>query len=41
MVRINRQWSVVGDIELLQGGIYGLTAAFYGIAFQGGVRFAW
>jgi hypothetical protein len=40
-VRINRQWSVLNELELKQSGGDGLTAAFYGVALRGGARFAW
>jgi hypothetical protein len=41
MVHLNEQWSVVSELELLQSGIAGLTATFYGFAWRGGVRVLW
>jgi len=40
-VRINDNWSVLGELELKQSGGDGLTTAFYGVALRGGARFAW
>ena len=41
VIPIAGQWSIISEIELFQSGIDGLTTTFYGIAFRGGVRFAW
>ena len=41
LIRINNQWSIVNDIELLQSGGTALTTNFYGIVYRGGVRFSW
>ena len=41
IARVDNKWSVTGEVELLQSGIDGLTASFYGIAFRGGVKYAW
>jgi hypothetical protein len=35
------QISLINEIELYQSGSSGLTANFYGIAYKGGVLFAW
>ena len=40
-IRITEQWSIINGLELFQGGIDGLTTAFYGIAYRGGLRFVW
>ena len=40
-VHINKQWSIINDIELLQSGSVGLSANFYGINWRGGVKFTW
>ena len=40
-VRINRNWSVLNELEIKQSGIAGLTTTFYGIALRGGARFTW
>jgi len=40
-VRINRQWSILNELELKQSGGDGLSAAFYGVAMRGGARFTW
>lgn len=41
LLRINDQWAIINDLELLQSGSIGLTASFYGIAYRGGFRFTW
>jgi len=40
-VHLNRQWSLLNELELKQSGGDGLTAAFYGIALRAGARFTW
>jgi len=41
MVCIRERWMVIGILEFLQSGGTGLSTNFYGISFQGGVRFTW
>jgi hypothetical protein len=41
ILRLSSSWFLVNEIELKQSGSLGLSAAFYGIAWRGGVRFAW
>jgi len=40
-IHLNRQWSILNELELKQSGGDGLTAAFYGVALHTGVRFTW
>ena len=40
-IHITNQWSLLSAIELLQSGGDGLTTAFYGIAYSGGLKFVW
>jgi hypothetical protein len=40
-VRVNDNWSVINDLILLQSGLDGFTAIFYGIAWRGGVKYSW
>jgi len=39
--RFNTQWSLVGELEFIQSGSISLTAAFYGFACRGGLRYRW
>jgi len=41
VIRFNKTWSMLNEIELMQSGIDGLTTTFYGISYKGGVRFSW
>ena len=41
IVRLNEQWVLINDLELMQSGSVGLSANFYGIAWRGGVQFTW
>jgi len=38
---LNKNFSIYNKIEIMQSGMDGLTAAFYGFAWQGGVKFSW
>jgi hypothetical protein len=40
-VNLNDNWSIVNDVELLQSGLDGFTATYYGIAWRGGVKYKW
>jgi hypothetical protein len=40
-VRINNDWSIHNEVKLAQSGGDGLSSIFYGIAWQGGVRYSW
>jgi hypothetical protein len=40
-VHINRQWSLLNELELKQSGGDGLSATFYGAALRTGARFTW
>lgn len=41
LIHLSEKWSLINNIELLQSGSVALSANFYGIAYRGGVRFAW
>ena len=38
---LNSSWKIVNDIELMQSGGDGLSAAFYGISLRTGAKFTW
>jgi len=40
-VHINRQWSLLNELDLKQSGGDGLSAAFFGVALRAGARFTW
>jgi hypothetical protein len=40
-LRLNEHWAIVNDLELMQSGIDGFSAAFYGFAWRGGAKFSW
>ncbi|MCL2762497.1 MAG: hypothetical protein FWD36_04725 [Treponema sp.] len=40
-IHVTGRWTILFELELLQSGGDGLTSTFYGIAYRGGVRFAW
>jgi len=40
-IHINRQWSLLNELELKQSGGDGLSAAFYGAALRTGAKFSW
>jgi len=40
-ILINRNWSVLNVIELMQSGGDGLTTTFYGLSWKGGAKFSW
>jgi len=40
-VRINGNWSVLGELEARQSGGDGLSAAFYAVALRTGARLTW
>ena len=41
LLRFNKQWSMINNLELVQSGSVALAANFYGIAYRGGVRYTW
>jgi len=41
VVILNKNWSIINEVELRQSGGDGLTATFYGLSWRGGVRFSW
>ena len=40
-IYVTSQWTLAFELELLQSGGGGLTSAFYGIAYRGGMKLAW
>ena len=40
-VRINQNWSVINELELMQSGSVALSSIFHGIAWKGGLQFKW
>ncbi|MCL2229549.1 MAG: hypothetical protein FWC01_00470 [Treponema sp.] len=39
--RLNKNFSIHNEIEIMQSGMDGLTATFYGFAWRGGVKYSW
>ena len=40
-IRINKMVTILNELVLMQSGIDGMTTAFYGISYKGGVRLSW
>jgi hypothetical protein len=40
-VRLNENWSIINNLELMQSGSVALSSNFYGIAWKGGVKYTW
>jgi hypothetical protein len=40
-IEIGRRLYFINEVELYQTGSIGLTAAFYGIAYRGGIKYQW
>jgi hypothetical protein len=40
-MRLNENWLLWSELEMVQSGHFALSAAFYRIAYTGGVRFIW
>jgi len=40
-IRINEQWHILNDFDLMQSGGDGLTTTFYGFVWRTGMRFSW
>ena len=40
-VRLNNKWSILSEIEVMQSGMDGLTATFYGFSWRGGAKYSW
>jgi hypothetical protein len=40
-IKIGRRLYLINEIELYQTGSIGLTTAFYGIAYRGGIKYRW
>jgi hypothetical protein len=38
---ITDNWAIINEIEFLQSGSDGLSANFYGLAWQGGAKYSW
>jgi len=41
LIRLNRNMSLINDVEFHQAGSVGLTSNFYGVVYRGGVLFSW
>jgi hypothetical protein len=41
VIRINNNWSIINEFELMQSGGDGLLSTFYGFGWRGGARFTW
>jgi len=41
VVRIDSNWSIIGQLELMQSGGDGFSTNFYGIAWSGGAKYSW
>jgi hypothetical protein len=41
VIRINNNWSIINEFELMQSGGDGLLSTFYGFGWRGGARFSW
>jgi len=41
VIRINSNWSIINEFELMQSGGDGFLSAFYGFGWRGGARFSW
>lgn len=40
-INLNKSFSIYNEIGLMQSGMDGLTATFYGFAWRGGVKYVW
>ena len=40
-IKLNDNWLVINEIELMQSGADGLTTNLYGMAFRTGVKYSW
>jgi len=40
-IRLDDNWQITNDIEVMQSGADGLTTTLYGIAFRTGVKYSW
>ena len=40
-VRLDGNWQIINELEFLQSGGDGLTTAFFGFGWKGGVRYTW
>ena len=41
IVRLDSNWTIINEVELLQSGIDGFAANFYGFAWRGGAKYSW
>jgi hypothetical protein len=40
-IRLDKNWQIINDLELLQSGGDGLSTVFFGFGWRGGVRYKW
>jgi len=40
-IQLNDNWQIINQIELMQSGMDGLSATFFGMAFRIGVKYTW
>ena len=40
-INMNKQWTIMAAMELLQSGSFTFTANFYGLILRGGLRYSW
>jgi len=41
LMRLDNNWSIYNEVELMQSGGDGLSTAFYGFSWRGGARYSW
>jgi hypothetical protein len=41
VIRINDNWSIINEFELMQSGGDGFSTTFYGFGWRGGARYTW
>jgi hypothetical protein len=41
VIRLNDNWSIINEFEVMQSGGDGFTTTFYGFGWRGGARFTW
>jgi len=41
IINLNKNWTIINDVEVLQSGGDGFSTTFYGFAWRGGARYSW
>jgi hypothetical protein len=41
VIRLDKKWAIVSDLELMQSGSGTASANFYGFSWRGGARYSW